>query len=175
METMNGYDETWIRHTGVSRIVGMAKSPNVIYVYFEVDAKRKELTTDHFATTWDELPLYLCIYDVTGVWFDGYNAPLVVQIRVPSDADAWYVNGLNANRNYVIDLATTTFENRLFSILRSDAVALPPLSTATNEPNVQFMATPKAMDRPARYPYEHEFDGYHVCEGWGDNRCQKDI
>ncbi|WAH37657.1 DUF4912 domain-containing protein [Alicyclobacillus dauci] len=169
MDKSDLYDETWERKTGVSQVVGMVNNPDTIYVYFGVDEERKELTARHFCSHWSELPLYLCIYDVTGVWFDGYNAPLVRQIQVPSDAESWYVHGLEPDRNYVIDLATTTIGGRLFSIVRSDVVTLPPTRTATAQLHAKFMPVPSVANESIRYPYENEFDGYHFCEQQGEH------
>lgn len=162
METNRLYDETWTRPTGVSRIVGMVKNTSTLYVYFEVDCESRNLLEQHFSSSWGGLPLYLCVYDVTDVWFDGYNAPLVVQIRVPSDAESWYINSLPSARNYVIDVATTTSAQRLFCIARSKVISTPPPPASSTGPQAQFRTVPPSTDDVVPYPYETHFDGYHL-------------
>ncbi|MFD1677003.1 DUF4912 domain-containing protein [Alicyclobacillus fodiniaquatilis] len=157
------FDEQWDRRYGTSRVVGMAKDPHTIFVYWEVDDTRRALIARHFCAQWDTLALYLCVYDVTDCWFDGYNAPLIARIRVQSE-DNWYIHNLQSDRNYVIDLATTSLDDRLFSIHRSNVVTLPLDKTAALQPEVQFACTIPPPEISHVHPYASQFDGYHICE-----------
>ncbi|GMA63328.1 DUF4912 domain-containing protein [Alicyclobacillus fastidiosus] len=169
------YDDSWSRRTGRSRIVAMVKDPSTLFVYWEVDELSKRLLTNHFQSEWGTLPLFLCVYDVTNCWFDGYNAPLVAKHRVSHDADNWYLHQLMPQHNYVVHLSTTTFHDQLFCILSSNVVKLPPSKVGSLEPQVQFVSShprtwPEAV--PAieeRYPYAAVFDGYHVHSPEGIN------
>jgi hypothetical protein len=179
MKQASPFDEQWTRQSGKSRIVGMARDPWTIFTYWEVDEPRKDMIARHYRTSWDELPLYLCLYDVTDCWFHGYNAPLVKQFRVGSDTDNWYIHDVSPNRKYVLDLATTSMQDRLFSILRSNVITLPPAKEAPCQPRVQFLPMGSRRSGSTLHPYEHpyelEFDGYHIHEPKGGSVCLKGI
>jgi hypothetical protein len=175
MDEARLFDEQWSVHSGKSRMVGMARDPWTIFAYWEVDELRRDMIARHFASTWAELPLYLCVYDVTGCWFDGTNAPLVRQMRVSSEAYSWYIHDMPPNRNYVLDLAITLSQERRFSILRSNVVTLPPERATPCQPYVQFLPLVPRRDDSKLHPYEAVFDGYHVHEPKGDSVCLKGI
>ncbi|EPZ44202.1 DUF4912 domain-containing protein [Alicyclobacillus acidoterrestris] len=168
----NLYDDTWTRKAGRSRMVAMVKDPFTAFVYWEVDEHYQWLFGAHFHCNWRSLPLFLCVYDVTDCWFDGYNAPLVSQHPVTHDDDNWYLHSLSPGRNYILHLSTTTLENRLFCILSSGVIHLPPAKAGDVLPSVQFspVASNPSFHRDLRspsptealYPYEATFDGYHV-------------
>ncbi|MFB5190862.1 DUF4912 domain-containing protein [Alicyclobacillus fastidiosus] len=175
MVKLDLYDDRWSRCSGRSRLVAMVKDPSTLFVYWEVDELSRRLVTDHFQCEWETLPLFLCVYDVTHRWFNGYNAPLVAKHRVSHDADNWYLHQLTPQHNYVVHLSTTTFHDQLFCILPSDAVKLPPNKIGPLEPQVQFV-TPLPCTRAdavpeleERYPYAAVFDGYHVHSPEGIN------
>ncbi|CAM3935596.1 DUF4912 domain-containing protein [Alicyclobacillus pomorum] len=175
MNTATRFDEQWVRSTGKSRIVGMAKDPRTLFAYWEVDPLRKAMISRHFCSRWEELPLYLCVYDVTHCWFDGYNAPMTARCRVHPEADNWYFHDLQPHRNYVVVLATTTIHDRLFSVLRSNVVTLPPAKTDAFQPHIKFVPMELPLQTSQRHPYESEFDGYHMVEREEDNVCPMDI
>jgi hypothetical protein len=175
MNTATRFDEQWVRSTGKSRIVGMAKDPRTLFAYWEVDPLRKAMISRHFCSRWEELPLYLCVYDVTHCWFDGYNAPMAARCRVHPEADNWYFHDLQPHRNYVVVLATTTIHDRLFSVLRSNVVTLPPAKTDAFQPHIKFVPMELPLQTSQRHPYESEFDGYHMVEREEDNVCPMDI
>lgn len=182
------YDEAWTRMTGHSRIWGAARDPHTIFVYWELDELRKDLLARHFQLTFDALPLYLCVYDVTGRQFDGWNAPLATSSKIPNDAESWYLNNLSPGRDYVVDLATTTIDNQFFSILRANIVRLPNPHSSSNELLATFRSLPPVLyldteqtnhvtptrtcsEDPtasqSQMPYQDVFDGYHVVEREG--------
>ncbi|WP_284199677.1 DUF4912 domain-containing protein [Alicyclobacillus sacchari] len=87
---------------------------------------------------WSNMPLSICVYDVTGVWFDGHNAPLVRQeIIQPTDTTNWYIHNLVPGRHYVVDL-TLERDGERFSLLRSNMVSLPPLAKHGAQPDLKF-------------------------------------
>ena len=164
------YDEHWQRRFTPSRMIGMPVDPFKLFVYWSVDDERRALVSYHFMTSWYDLPLYLCLYDVTDCWFDGYNAPMLQKNTVHGDADNWYFQGLTPGRNYIVHLATTTFQD-MFTILRSNVISLPPSRAPERRQILQFVqplqeAYTDVTDSrpPGSFCYEAEFDGYHVIE-----------
>lgn len=166
----NVEDEHWNRHTHRNRMVGLPINPTSLFVYWEVDSDTRLMIAEHFVSGWNELPFYLCLYDVTDCWFDGHNAPLVERPGVPSEADNWYFHSLSPHRNYMVDLATTTIHNHLFSIYRSNVISLPPGKVTPAKPYVQFVsALPPSIPEPSAISrHEETFDGYHIVEPGGD-------
>lgn len=196
----NPYCEDWVRHRVTPRIVGVPINPHSLYVYWSVDEDRQRMIANHFMSDWCKLPLCLCVYDVTDLYFDGYNAEVVRREFVPCEADNWYFHHLGGDRNYIVDLAVTVAD-KLFSILRSNTIALPPNKSDPHMPSVQFIelagSHPQAhtinevgssslqpnIDRTSHKEitpfqrYEGQFDGYHLAEvsQRSENRCKKDI
>ncbi|QSO47777.1 DUF4912 domain-containing protein [Alicyclobacillus mengziensis] len=164
------YDEHWHRRVSPSTMMGMPVNPFKLFVYWSVDDERRALVAYHFMTSWYDLPLYLCLYDVTDCWFDGYNAPLLQKNSVHADADNWYFQGLTPGRNYIAHLATTTLKD-MFTILRSNVISLPPSKSPTTRQIVRFVqpfqergTNLKDLQPPSTFCCEAEFDGYHVIE-----------
>ncbi|QSO50780.1 DUF4912 domain-containing protein [Alicyclobacillus curvatus] len=136
------YDEHWDRKTfqnGVlkNRMVGMPVNPSRLFIYWSVDDERRSLIAYHFMCSWHTLPLCLCLYDVTDCWFDGYNAPMLEEHSVHSEADNWYFENLVPGRNYVVHLGTTICQP-MFTILRSNVVSLPPTKGADTRQILRF-------------------------------------
>lgn len=160
------YDEHWHRRLTPSRMIGMPVNPFKLFVYWSVDDERRALVAYHFMTSWYDLPLSLCLYDVTNCWFDGYNAPMMQKHTVHGDADNWYFQGLTPGRNYIVHLATTAPQD-MFTILRSNVISLPPSKSSTQRQSVRFVpplpdrCTDVKDSRPAStFCYEAAFDGY---------------
>lgn len=180
------FDETWQWRWSVSRLVLLVKEPTTVFAYWEVDEQKRRLVSKHFQTDWYSLPFYLQLYDVTDVYFNGYNAQSTKRIQVHPDADNWYVHDVQPLRNYVMDFGTTTLQGEFFTILRSNVVQTPPEPSYRNVQGHVWFA-PLALTRMDSFegtsakgelietikesskstvdvgrPYPNEFDGYSV-------------
>lgn len=122
------WDETWDR-TNLNGLMLMVKDPTTIFAYWEVDATRRALISEHFKSAWSNLPLYLQLYDVSDRIFNGENAHSVRRIQVHPDSDNFYIHDVESQRYYILDLGTLTLSGTFFSILRSNALQMPPQQT----------------------------------------------
>ncbi|WP_169794084.1 DUF4912 domain-containing protein [Alicyclobacillus acidiphilus] len=149
------YDESWEFPDFSNRIVALALNPSCVFVYWTISLARRRLIQEHFMADWDALPLCLCLYDVTDILFDGYNAPLLRRVSVDPGTNNWYLHNLPSGRNYVVDLATMNHD-RLFCLLRSNMVALPPDRSAASRVKIPFAkplpSTPIDADPALRKP-----------------------
>jgi hypothetical protein len=177
-------DDAWTDRRLPNRIVLMVKDPTSLFVYWDVQPSRKRLLAEHFETDWEHLPLFLQVYDVTDLYFDGYHAQASWRVPISSAADNWYLHGVQPNRRYLVDLGTVTLHGQLFTILRSNIVATPnaPLNSR-QEPTVKFAS----LDREAAHSvrakiavqgeslpmlesWHEQFDGYSLAEKRGVKR-----
>ncbi|MCF8565736.1 DUF4912 domain-containing protein [Alicyclobacillus tolerans] len=120
------FDESWDRKWSVSRLALFVQAPTVLHMYWEAEDQKKHLISKHFQTDWTQLPLYLQLYDVTDIYFDGTNANSSRAIRVHPENDNWYIHGVPSGRSYMADFGTVTLSGNFFTILRSNVVQSPP-------------------------------------------------
>ncbi|TDY43076.1 uncharacterized protein DUF4912 [Alicyclobacillus sacchari] len=174
------YNEDWNIAYQRSRMVGLPVHPTCLFAYWFMTDDHRRLCEEHWLCDWSNMPLSICVYDVTGVWFDGHNAPLVRQeIIQPTDTTNWYIHNLVPGRHYVVDL-TLERDGERFSLLRSNMVSLPPLAKHGAQPDLKF-ASPfvttvqtaglrisdiaSRQDDKGEFPisrYAGQFDGYHL-------------
>lgn len=126
------FREDWVRETDSNRIILSAIGPSSLFVYWEVNLLKRNLICQHFQTDWTHLPLFLRIYDVSDILFDGYNAHELQEHRVFNDCDHWYLHHVHPNRHYLVDFGTKSTANGFFTVLRSNVVQTPPTSIAHN-------------------------------------------
>lgn len=179
------FDESWDRQSGQTRMRLLAVEPSTLFAYWEVDVQRQKLCSQHFQRNWSSLPLFLRVYDVTLLNFDGFNAHAIYQNEVHSTTDNWYLHDVQPGRHYLGDLCTTTAEGKYLSIVQSNVVATPwnptyqhiggqvkfaPLwsSRQTDRFNECTTTQRKAIafngSNQSVVPYPAEFDGYSVRE-----------
>ncbi|MEW9668270.1 DUF4912 domain-containing protein [Ammoniphilus sp. 3BR4] len=144
---------------GEDRLVILPHSPEILYVYWEITYERKRLVEEHFGCGWDVLPKILRVYDVTDILFNGDNSHRFIDIQVNDYANNWFIPSLNDNRNYCVDYGTFTWDGRYFSILRSDAVHLPPSEGQPWREHEKWTKEKTETEEPA---WAEEFTGYSI-------------
>jgi len=163
------FDETWPPRAARNQLVGLVKEPETMFCYWHLTEARKQLLAEHFQCAWEALPLYLYVYDVTDLHFNGFNAHESRRIPVQASSDRWYINGLTPGRRYVVDLGTTTWHGHCFTILRSQVCETPPaLAGRGQRPQVMFgTLSPAAETLSLASSWQAAFDGYslHVRRG----------
>ncbi|SEN35769.1 Winged helix-turn-helix DNA-binding [Lihuaxuella thermophila] len=180
------WDESWSRKWNRNRLVLMVKDTSTLFAYWEVQEQRKAIICEHFESDWNELPFYLQVYDVTDVWFDGYNAHSVHRFRTHPEADHWYIHSLSPGRKYLADWGTTSLSGQFFAILRSNVVETPRLEQVPqNQAPICFgslhsapTATRSAFPQPTtpfsvqfitdKHSWIESFDGYTLKEKEND-------
>lgn len=141
------FDDNWTRNWQVNRLVALVKEPGSIFAYWEISELRKKFIAEHFQTEWPALKLALQLYDVTDIYFNGYNAHSVRRMLVIPLSDNWYLNDLQPKRNYIVDLGVIT-ERSFMAILRSNTVKTPPQRQYGKcEPLLRFGTVNQALEK----------------------------
>ncbi len=181
------FDDSWRRSFGENRLAVLVKEPKTIFAYWEVNLVRRKLICEHFGSEWKYLEFFLQVYDVTDIYFNGFNEHSKRLIQVHPFADNWYVHGLQQSRNYIVDFGTATKGGLFFTILRSNLAQMPgEQSEVKPQPGIQFYKSPvvfrneggrqtyvyesesnneahiSQISHGGTVPYESEFDGYSV-------------
>jgi hypothetical protein len=131
-------DSYWNRFFGVDRIVALCRDPETLFVYFELRRATRDRIGQHFGRAFDELPLALRIYDVTGVAFDGGNAHAVGSIDLGAHEDHRYIGDCRAGGSYVVDYGLWTDAGQFFTVMRSVPVVTPRVRSDGQQGLVRF-------------------------------------
>ncbi|MDU0203896.1 DUF4912 domain-containing protein [Paenibacillus sp. PFR10] len=103
----------------------MVVGTNSLYVYWEISDRRRWLVSQHFECDFGAMPCVIRLYDVTHVLFNGHNAHTSWDTTIPPETTHAYLHQAGANRNYIVDVGTYTWEHEFIPLLRSNCVATP--------------------------------------------------
>lgn len=118
-------DDIYIpRNYNETKIVAMAKDPEWIYCYWEVNNGLKS----HIDL--DQYKVALRVYDVTEIEFNGENAHSFFDLEVESTSEKLYIKVPEPNRSYCIDLGYIDQEGKFSVIARSNIIAIPRLGVS---------------------------------------------
>ena len=131
-------------------LVLMVRDPYCLFAYWELTGEQRNLVAGEFGCGWGEVPLLLRLYDVTGINFDGRNAHKFRDLSVHALANNFYLQEIEANRSYCVDLGVITPDGRFVTLLRSNIIATPRDTLADG--SVWEMAD--LLDREVRKPVE---------------------
>jgi uncharacterized protein len=107
---------------GESRIVLLPRDPQWGYAYWDIPNEHK----DHLRWQGGR-QLVLRLYDVTEVYFDGFNAHNMNEYPCDEVAREWYIPIPVSDRSYVIDIGYSTEGGGFLILARSAAVKIPPV------------------------------------------------
>jgi uncharacterized protein len=107
---------------GESRIVLLPRDPQWGYAYWDISNEHK----DHLRWQGGR-QLVLRLYDVTEVYFDGFNAHNMNEYPCDEVAREWYIPIPISDRTYVIDIGYTTEGGGFLILSRSASVQIPPV------------------------------------------------
>lgn len=103
----------------------MVVGTNSLYAYWEISDRRRWLVSQHFECDFGAMPCVIRLYDVTHVLFNGHNAHTCWDTTVPPETTHAYLHQAGANRSYIVDVGTYTWEHEFIPLLRSNCVATP--------------------------------------------------
>ncbi|MDR6878548.1 DUF4912 domain-containing protein [Bacillus sp. 3255] len=103
----------------------MALGAHSLYAYWEISDRRRWLVSQHFQCDYRDMPSILRLYDVTDVIFGGDNAHASWDMQAQPDTNNWYFHQLSANRSYIVDVGTYTWEREFIPLLRSNCAVTP--------------------------------------------------
>ena len=95
-----------------------------IYVHWSFSDHIREMVERMFSTRWEELNLAMCTYDITGLHFNGHESNRYYMKGLTPKQDFIFMNSLESERTYVIDIGIQDKEGSFFSLLRSNPVYL---------------------------------------------------
>ncbi|UJF34394.1 DUF4912 domain-containing protein [Paenibacillus hexagrammi] len=103
----------------------MVRDAHTLYVYWEISDRRRWLVAQHFECDYGMMPKVLRLYDITDTYFNGSNAHWHRDTLTTPEANNWYLQGLQADRTYVVDIGTYTWDHQFIPLLRSGCAATP--------------------------------------------------
>lgn len=109
----------------VDTIVALVHSPHTFYLYWDLSKNKQEMVEHHLRSEWPKLPKILKIYDVSDLDFQGHNHHKAIEVEIPEMTNNWFVREVEANRTYIADFGTRTFDGSFFTILRSKPIETP--------------------------------------------------
>lgn len=120
---------------GRTRIVLLTRDPEWIYAWWEVTTEKLDDISRYIgAEDMESARMILRIYDVTGISFDGSNAPDHFDVEIEGKVANWYVHVPVSGRDYLVELGLVTADQRFIRIARSNSTHVPPgrVSTASD-------------------------------------------
>jgi len=119
-------DEGLPKHYNDTKLVILPRDPNFLYAYWEVSASTiGELSTKLRKQNFAQSSWVLRVYDVTDINFNGSNANKYFDIYIGSESDNWYINVLEVNRVWCVDLGLITPDGNFVFITRSNVISTP--------------------------------------------------
>lgn len=114
------------KHYNDTKVVILPRDPNFLYVYWEVSSSTiGELSTKLCKDNFTQCRWVLRVYDVTDINFDGTNANKHFDVFVGNESDSWYVNVLETNRVWCVDLGLLAPNGSFVLVTRSNVIATP--------------------------------------------------
>jgi hypothetical protein len=107
---------------GEEKIALMTRDPYVAYAYWEVTPARMEREKAWFG--WDS-KLYVRIYDVTGIQFDGRNAIGYFDQEIFDRIGNWYFDLGRPSHSFCADLGLLSPTGRFLTLARSNFITMP--------------------------------------------------
>ncbi len=102
-----------------TKIVAMVRDPKCIFVYWDINSEQYKMFD------LDSKKLFLKLYDITGVDFDGSNENSHSTIELIENVENWYINLSESNRDYCVEIGFFNENGQFISIARSNIVAVP--------------------------------------------------
>jgi len=114
------------KHYNDTKLVILPRDPNFLYAYWEVSSCTiGELSTKLHKENFARSSWVLRVYDVTDINFNGSNANKYFDIYVGSESDNWYINVLEINRVWCVDLGLIAPDGSFILVARSNVVSTP--------------------------------------------------
>jgi len=142
------------------RLIVLPRDPECLYACWNITDERKRMTEEFFHCGWQELPKYLRVYDVSYVYFNGDNANRQWMIAVNQEANNWFVEGLAPDCTYIADYGTTSLNGTFITLLRSQAVRMPPREEGCWQPARSAVVDLNAA--APEPPWQSAFTGYSL-------------
>ncbi len=107
---------------GESRIVLLPRDPQWAYAYWDVPLEHKQTLRAQGGQQ-----LLLRLYDVTDVFFDGFNAHTLIEYPCDELAREWYIPIPVSDRHFILDIGYKASNGAWLVLARSASVHVPPM------------------------------------------------
>lgn len=128
----------------------MVLGAHSLYAYWEISDRRRWLVSQHFQADYQVMTSILRLYDVTDLIFNGDNAHASWDMQAQPETNNWYFHQLSANRSYMVDIGTYTWERAFIPLLRSNCAVTPRDAEAPWEAPAAA-SQPEGSDSPLFY------------------------
>ncbi|TYR82408.1 DUF4912 domain-containing protein [Priestia megaterium] len=113
-----------------------------IYVHWTFSKAIKNMIEKLFFTPWDKLDLVLCVYDVTGLYFNGHESNRYVFFPINPIQTSLFIEKLDSNCTYIIDIGIHSEHGSFFALNRSNRVNLNQQSCSSNKSELDWITAP---------------------------------
>lgn len=111
---------------GVNRLVAVARDPNWLYAYWEVNnGKIKEFIHSYGEEAWQTSRQELRVYDITERAKDDPSGSSWREINLDPFADNWFVEVNQPERSFILELGRVLEDGRFVKLLTSNTVSTP--------------------------------------------------
>ncbi|GAB6180275.1 hypothetical protein JCM14036_15940 [Desulfotomaculum defluvii] len=113
-------------HYGVNRLVAVARDPNWLYVYWEVnDEIKREFFQLYGEKAWNSSHQVLKVYDVTKSSKEENKRYFFREITIDPFADNWFVEVGQPEHSFFLELGRVLSDGRYIKLLTSNPVTTP--------------------------------------------------
>lgn len=146
----------------------LIQSPTVLFAYWQLSGRKKNMVQEHFDTDWQALQPTLRFYHVTDLAIDSHKAVSISELLLPQ-GESCFLSGFHPGQSYFADLGIVNEQGQFLPLLRSNTIQTPPIDTNQDSPSQQLTNDQLVIYRPIAVSfqlmtpeaYEH-FSAYSV-------------
>jgi hypothetical protein len=142
---------------GDDRIHALVRSPDSIYVYWEITDEAIAHAKKHLGAAGAHGWCNLRVYDTTGHDFDGTNANGYFDVTVDRDARDYFFDLRRPTASFYVEVGIKTHEGFFQSIARSGRADLPRKEPSPDHSLEWLSVTSDDAQHPATEPYRSKF------------------
>lgn len=131
----------------------LIQSPTVLFAYWQLSSRKKNMVQEHFDTDWQTLQPTLRFYHVTDLPIDSHQAGSVSELLLPK-GDSCFVSGFHPGQRYFADLGIVNEQGQFLPLLRSNTIQTPPIDTNQDFPSHQITNDQLVTCRPIAVSFQ---------------------
>ncbi|MGO4268420.1 DUF4912 domain-containing protein [Paenibacillus sp. TAF58] len=112
----------------------LVQSPTVLFAYWQLSGRKKNMVLEHFDTDWQALQPTLRFYHVTDLPIDSHQAHNVSELHLPQ-GESCFLSGFHPGQSYFADLGIMNEQGQFLPLLRSNLIQTPPIDTNQEFPS----------------------------------------
>lgn len=112
----------------------LIQSPTVLFVYWQLSGRKKNMIQEHFDKDWKALQPTLRFYHVADLPIDSHQADSVSELHLPH-GESCFLSGFHPGQRYFADLGIVNEQGQFLPLLRSNTILTPPIDTNQEFPS----------------------------------------